>query len=322
MNSGVFRHFLLCSAVFVLHDGKCNELKGAHMRRRWPVLAATIPLVFGWALAAAYPAAAGTGILGPGGLVQPGGPLASSSSGTGAQTGSVTPNASSTTGPQTTTGGRTTVVTSSNWAGYAATGSAGQFTSVSSSWIQSAGQCDGGNQYAGFWVGLDGYSSSTVEQTGSEVDCAGHTPRYYAWYETYPGATADFPNTVRAGDHFSASVSYLGSNKFQLVLTDSTQNWTQSLTQTLAGAARSSAEVIAEAPCCTSHGGTLPLTNFGTIGFTGATVNNAGLCTLNPVEITMPDASVSAISNCGDFNISYTGGSAGFPWPFGWPGGF
>lgn len=285
------------------------------MRRRWPVLATVIPLVFGWALVAAYPAAASTGVQGPGGPVQPGGPLITSSSGAGAQTGSVTPQ-TSTTRPQTVPGGRTTVVTSSNWSGYAATGSAGQFTSVSSSWVQPTGQCSSGNQYAAFWVGLDGYSSSTVEQTGSEVDCAGRTPRYYAWYEMYPGASEDFPNLVRAGDHFSASVSYLGSNKFQLTIMDSTQHWTQSLTQTLAGAARSSAEVIAEAPCCTYGGGILPLTNFGTVSFTGATANSASLYTFNPVEITMSDTSVSALTNSGNFNVSYTG-STGFPWPFG-----
>ncbi len=271
------------------------------MRRRWPVFAATIPLVFGWALVAAYPAAATTGVMGPGGPVQPGGPLITSSAGGEPQTGAVTPH-TSTTRPQTSTGGRTTVVTSSNWAGYAATGS--------------AGQCGSGNQYAAFWVGLDGYSSSTVEQTGSEVDCTGRTPRYYAWYEMYPGASEDFPNLVRAGDHFSASVSYLGSNRFQLTIMDSTQHWTQSLTQTLAGAARSSAEVIAEAPCCTFRGGILPLTNFGTVSFTGATVNSASLYTFNPVEITMSDTSVSALTNSGNFNVSYTG-STGFPWPFG-----
>ena len=285
------------------------------MRRRWPVFAATIPLVFGWALVAAYPAAAHTGAMGPGGPVQPGGPLISASAGGTPQTGAVTPH-TSTTRPQTATGGRTTIVTSSNWAGYAATGSAGQFTSVSSSWIQPAGQCSRGNQYAAFWVGLDGYSSSTVEQTGSEVDCAGRTPQYYAWWEMYPGASVDFPNRVRAGDHFSASVTYLGSNQFKLMISDSTQSWTQSVTQTLAGAARSSAEVIAEAPCCTFYGGILPLTNFGTVRFTGATANSASLYTFNPVEITMPDTSVSALTNSGNFNVSYTGYS-GFPWPFG-----
>lgn len=288
------------------------------MRRRWPVLAATIPLVFGWTLAAAYPAAAQAGATGPGGPVQPGGPfsqLASSAAGGGQPTGAVTPQTSSTR-PQTAPIGRTTVVTSSNWAGYAATGSAGQFTSVSSSWIQPAGQCNGGNQYASFWVGLDGYSSSTVEQTGSEVDCAGRTPRYYAWYELYPGAAVNFPNTVKAGDHFTGAVSYLGSNQFRLTLTDSTAGWARTINATLAGAVRSSAEVIAEAPCCTFWGGTLPLTNFGTVSFSGATANNASLSTFNPVEITMPDTSVSAITSGGNFTVTYTGGSPGFPWPF------
>ncbi len=285
------------------------------MRRRWPVFAATIPLVFGWALVAAYPAAATTGVMGPGGPVQPGGPLITSSAGGEPQTGAVTPH-TSTTRPQTSTGGRTTVVTSSNWAGYAATGSAGQFTSVSANWTQPAGQCGSGNQYAAFWVGLDGYSSSTVEQTGSEVDCTGRTPRYYAWYEMYPGASEDFSNPVSPGDQFSGSVTYKGNSSFQLVLKDTTKGWTQTVNATLAGAALSSAEVIAEAPCCTARGGILPLTNFGTASFSSATANGHGMATFNPVEITMPDTSVSAMNSAGNFTVSYTGYS-GFPWPFG-----
>jgi hypothetical protein len=218
-------------------------------------------------------------------------------------------------------GGRNAVVSSSNWAGYAATGGSGAFTSVASSWVQPAGHCSGGNQYAAFWVGLDGYSSSTVEQIGSEVDCAGRTPSYYAWYELYPGSAVNFPNPVEAGDNLSGAVSYLGSNQFRLTLTDSTAGWTQTINATLAGAARSSAEVIAEAPCCNS-GGVLPRTDFGTVGFGSAAVNNTGLCTVNPAEITMPDTTVSTITNCQDFSISYTGNGSGFSWPFGFPGTF
>jgi hypothetical protein len=204
------------------------------------------------------------------------------------------------------------VVSSSNWAGYAATGTNDAFTSVASSWVQPAGQCTSGDQYSAFWVGLDGYSSRTVEQAGSEVDCVGQTAQYSAWYEIYPSPEVIFSNPVQAGDQFSASVSYQGSNKFLLTITDSTQHWKRSATRRLTGAARSSAEVIAEAPCCTYSGGILPLTNFGTVGFSGATVNNAGLCTLNPVEITMPDTSVSSLSNCQNFTASYTG-SSDFP---------
>ncbi len=155
-----------------------------------------------------------------------------------------------------------------------------------------------------------------MEQTGSEVDCIGRTAEYSAWYEMYPANPVYFNNTVKAGDHFSASVTYQGSNVFQLVLADSTEHWTHTVTQTLAGAARSSAEVIAEAPCCTIYGGTLPLTNFGSVSFTGATVNGAGLCTPNPVEITMPSATPSAISACDNFSVAYTGRTSPFPFPF------
>jgi hypothetical protein len=274
------------------------------MRRRWPVLAATIPLVFGAALVTAYPAAARAGHMERGPVVQSGGPIRQLSSPT--LRGRVPAGI----------GGRNTVVTSSNWAGYAATGANGTFTSVSSSWTEPTGHCTGGSQYAAFWIGLDGYTSSSVEQTGSEVDCAGRTPRYYAWYEMYPGASMNFPNPVRPGDHFSGSVTYQGSGRFQLVLKDTTRGWTQTVSATLAGAALSSAEVIAEAPCCTARGGTLPLTNFGTVSFTSATANGQSMSAFNPVEITMPNTLVSAMSGAGNFTVSYTGFS-GFPWPFG-----
>jgi hypothetical protein len=207
------------------------------------------------------------------------------------------------------------VESSSNWAGYADTGSSHGFTNVAASWVQPAGQCSSGDQYSAFWVGLDGYTSSTVEQTGSEVDCVGQTAEYYAWYEIYPAAEVTFSNTVKAGDRFSASVRYMGSNKFRLTITDATQHWKRSATRRLAGAARSSAEVIAEAPCCTNSGGILPLTAFGTVSFSAALVNSADLCTLHPVEITMPDASVSSLSNCQNFAASYTGPSSGLPLP-------
>jgi hypothetical protein len=291
------------------------------MRHKWPVLAAVIPFMFGWIIMAAYPAGAtpavagvfnatnvfgasgASGASGVGGWVQPGGLVGEVGHGSAGER------------PRT-AGGRTqaeqTAVTSSNWAGYADTGPSGDFTSVTSSWVQPAGHCSSGDQYAAFWVGLDGYSSRTVEQIGSEADCVGQTARYSAWYEIYPSPEVAFTNPVQAGDQLSASVSYEGSSKFLLTITDSTQHWKRSVTRKLAGAARSSAEVIAEAPCCTYHGGILPLTNFGAASFSATTVNNGNLCTLAPAEITMPDTSVSSLSNCQDFTVGYTGSRGGF----------
>lgn len=189
--------------------------------------------------------------------------------------------------------------TSTNWSGYADT--SGTYSSVSASWVQPAGTCSSGDQYAAFWVGIDGYNSSTVEQTGSEVDCIGRTAEYVAWYEMYPGPSENYSNTVRAGDHFTATVTWVSGKKFSLYIHDVTQNWSHTTSASLTSTpARSSAEVIAEAPCCTGSGGILPLTNFGTVNFTGSTANGEaiGTSSLSPVEINMVNNSGQNKDTC------------------------
>jgi hypothetical protein len=213
-------------------------------------------------------------------------------------------------GPQASHGmTRNQTTTSTNWSGYAA--ASGTYTSVSSSWVEPTGKCSSGQQYSSFWVVLDGYNSSTVEQTGSEVDCSGSTPQYYSWYEMYPAYPVNFSNTVRPGDHFTGSVTYAGSNKFTLKLSDTTQGWSHTVSKTLSGAARSSAEVIAEAPCCTSSGGILPLADFGTVNFTGASANGSPIGNFSPVGINMVSANgvqedrISALSSGQNFSATW-----------------
>jgi hypothetical protein len=191
-------------------------------------------------------------------------------------------------GPRTTHAGRNTTTTSTNWSGYAATG--GTYTTVSSSWTEPTGTCSSGDQYSSFWVGLDGYGSDSVEQTGSEVDCNGRTPEYYSWYEMYPANPVNFSNAVRPGDGFTGSVTYTGGSSFTLKLSDTTEGWSHTVTKTLSEAARSSAEVIAEAPCCTDGGGSLPLADFTKVSFTGATVDGSPIGNSNPVGIDMVSA--------------------------------
>jgi Peptidase A4 family len=196
--------------------------------------------------------------------------------------------------------------TSTNWSGYAVTGS--RFTSVSASWTQPTANCSG-TAYSSFWVGLDGDTSNTVEQTGTDADCSGSTPRYYAWYEMYPKFPVNLSGTVRPGDHLSASVTTDGSGRFTLTITDSTQGWTNTTTARLKRAQLASAEVIAEAP--SSSGGVLPLANFGTVSFSGATVNGSVLTSSTPHldAITMQSGSTvkaqpSSMSN-GAFSVAW-----------------
>jgi hypothetical protein len=102
-------------------------------------------------------------------------------------------------------------VESSNWSGYAVTGGSGAFKSIAASWVEPAVTCNG-TKYAAFWVGLDGYSSDSVEQTGTDSDCNGSSPSYYGWYEMHPANPVYFSNTVHSGDHFSASVTFSGTD--------------------------------------------------------------------------------------------------------------
>lgn len=162
---------------------------------------------------------------------------------------------------------RAGATSSLNWSGYAVTGPAGSVTDAKSSWVVPAivGTCPSTNQYSSFWVGIDGYSSSTVEQTGTDSDCQNGTPTYYAWFEFYP-KPAFLINTltISPGDKISAEVTYQGG-VFTVSITDVTTGQSFSTSARINSAQRSSAEWIAEAP--SSSGGILPLANFGAVNF-------------------------------------------------------
>src|SRR5271169_3253206 len=152
-------------------------------------------------------------------------------------------------------------VTSENWSGYAVTGTA--FTQATGSWKVPAVDCTKTpSTYSAFWVGIDGWNSSTVEQTGTSSDCSGATAQYYAWYEFYPAAGFIITSVpVKPGNVMSAVVSYSGS-EFAVKITNETTGKSFSKSSKGSGEKRTSAEWIAEAPCCTTGGGILPLADF------------------------------------------------------------
>src|SRR5262249_16810121 len=86
----------------------------------------------------------------------------------------------------------TVATTSSNWSGYADqtnlnTPQNGAVTAVSGSWVvPSVVAGSSRSSYSSFWVGIDGYSSNSVEQIGTDSDVINGVPTYYAWYEMYP----------------------------------------------------------------------------------------------------------------------------------------
>ena len=203
--------------------------------------------------------------------------------------------------------------TSTNWSGYAATG--GSYTTVASSWTEPAVSCSADGIVA-FWVGLDGWGSNTVEQDGTGVDCSSGSPQAFAWWETYPAnSIQQYDEPVAAGDRLTSTVSYQSNGRYDMVLTDSTQGWTENnVVAKPSGAANASAEVIAEA--VSSNSGVTPLPNFGTVQFTGSTVNNGSLQASGAQAIDMTDSSGTVIAatstadSSGDFDVSYGSGTS------------
>jgi hypothetical protein len=146
------------------------------------------------------------------------------------------------------------------------TGANGSVSDVKASWVVPPiqGSCPSTNQYASFWVGIDGYFSNTVEQIGTDSDCVNGKPMYYAWYEFYPHWPATIKMSISENNVISAEVSADAKGNFTVTLTNKTTGETFSTRAKMNNADRSSAEWIAEAPW---SGGVLPLANFGTALF-------------------------------------------------------
>lgn len=165
------------------------------------------------------------------------------------------------------------------WGGYADTGAT--FTSVSGSWTVPTLTCSATpTSYVSPWIGLDGWSSDTVEQIGFDQDCQNGVPGYFPWVEMYPANSIYFTETVKAGDQITASVSVSGTS-FTLTEKDTTQGWSKTYHKT-GNDQLSSAEAIVE----DLGNGIQPVAPFGSITFTGLTANGTPLASAGTVNST------------------------------------
>jgi hypothetical protein len=196
---------------------------------------------------------------------------------------------------------------SQNWSGYVDTGAT--FSAVNASWIVPTVTCtQGENAYSAHWIGIDGNTSSTVEQDGTEADCLTTTTggftyvggqftyggtavtsaSYDAWFEMYGDNAVNqgyeeelspSTNPVTPGDSMSSSVSVVG-NEWTLTISDSSSShaaWHFSTSVAFSGAAQSSAEWVAERPeICSNSCSLASLADFGSVTFSGATATTTG----------------------------------------------
>ncbi len=201
-----------------------------------------------------------------------------------------------------------TDVTSTNWSGYADTGSS--FSKVSASWTEPSATCSSGaEQLAAFWVGIDGYSSSSVEQDGTLIECYRSQAYQYTWWEMYPTNSIQVVGqTLAAGDAITSTVTRSGTS-YTLTVTDSTHSADSfTKTETCSSCANTSAEWIAEAPSSSSS--VYPLANFGSWTASNASVTEGStsgtISSFTDDQITMTDSSNRTKALPGSLNSSGT----------------
>jgi hypothetical protein len=164
------------------------------------------------------------------------------------------------------------------WSGYVAFGTT--FTDVTGTWTEPHADCSGlknrTKTMSAFWVGLDGNTSNTVEQAGTQANCNGSTGSHFAWFEFYPAKFTELdPQTypVSEGDTITVDVSQSGGT-VTITVTSSNSGWPGALNQFVTSSPAgkdqfNSAEWIAESL-------STKLTNFGTVAFSGTTATASG----------------------------------------------
>lgn len=205
--------------------------------------------------------------------------------------------------------------TSTSWSGYVTTGST--YTETTGNWTVPVQDCTATpNGETAEWVGLDGDGSSTVEQVGTQTDCADGHPEDYAWWEMWPAY--EQPNmTVRPGDAITAAVSTMDAGlTFLLSITDVSTGQHETITQPgTTGLAPVSAEQIVEATSeCGNTGACTvqPLAATTPVTFTGTTVTPTGPGSVtgaydltNPAYPTAPTATPGPLV-AGTFTVTVT----------------
>jgi Peptidase A4 family len=221
-----------------------------------------------------------------------------------------------------------------NWSGFADTSStstADDFSYVSGNWTIPQVSCPSGayrtqGAYIANWVGIDGFSDSTVEQLGTAAECYEGVLYYFDWYEMFPGGTVEEGTTAcinynvdcpRPGDQISASVTVTpgskGEKDYTLSLTDQTRRQesfsvsAKCATSGSSACADSSAEWIVERPAYEPASGLIefvPLVYYGRTGFESGSLvadghrSSVGGFNGAVYDIPMVDDSVSYYLDC------------------------
>ncbi|HLY27885.1 MAG TPA: G1 family glutamic endopeptidase [Aggregatilineales bacterium] len=162
---------------------------------------------------------------------------------------------------------------SDNWSGYIvdpANFRSGVVTEVGGQWSVPVVTCGKVDTASAIWIGIDGVTDPTVEQTGTSQECVSGQAVYCAWVELFPRPLRDVVNfSVAPGNVIQATIVYDVRQGFTLSLKNLSTGQDFSVSRSVSRARRRSVEWIVEAPA-TTDGSILRLANSGRMQFTNA----------------------------------------------------
>ena len=176
------------------------------------------------------------------------------------------------------------VYLSSNWSGQVLTGDT--YTGVGGQWTVPSVTPSTSPEYSATWIGIDGWTNSSLIQTGTTQETSGANTSYFAWYELLPGASIAINAPVSPGDVMQAAISETSPGEWSIAIQDTTANWvySNSFAYSTPGA---SAEWIEEAPTIGTSQSTLA--GFGSAMFSDMQADGStSSSVLNPVVMMNP----------------------------------
>lgn len=150
---------------------------------------------------------------------------------------------------------------------------------------------------ASAWVGIDGYScSSAILQTGVDFSIQNGVVSYDSWYEWYPDYSYDFTGiSFSAGDSVTVTVTASSKTGGVATIKNNSKGTSVSHTftsQTAGSLCQTDAEWIVEDFTQISSNGQeslVPLVDFGTVTFTGASATTNSGSKLGPANAEVID---------------------------------
>jgi len=196
---------------------------------------------------------------------------------------------------------------SSNWSGYAKTGT---YTSATARWVVPSVSATRQASYSSAWVGIDGFNNSSLIQTGTESDWYNGSAHYNAWWEILPAPETPINSfAVHPGDVMTASITKGSGSSWTIKINDVTNGGSFTTTQNYTGPG-TSVEWIEEAPTVGGRVATLAhysspdIFDPGTANGVspGLTANDSGVMVQKRVQVSTPSA---PDSDADGFNMAY-----------------